>query len=149
MKVMLLQDVKKLGKAGEIVEISDGYAKNFILPKKLGKEATNEVLNEWKLKKGSEANRKLQERQEALATAAELSSKSVVLQVKGGENGRLFGAVTAKDIAEALDQQHGVKIDKKKIQLKEAIKTVGNYEVEIKLHPVASAKIAVKVEANE
>ncbi len=91
MKVMLLEDVKKLGKAGDVVDVSDGYAKNYILPKKLGREANADVLNQWKLKKGSEANRKAQEKQEALELAAKLEQKTVVLQVKGGDNGRLFG----------------------------------------------------------
>ncbi|MBQ4382871.1 MAG: 50S ribosomal protein L9 [Firmicutes bacterium] len=146
MKVMLLEDVKKLGKAGEVVEISDGYAKNFILPKKLGKEANADVLNQWKLKKGSEANRKAQEKQEALALAAKLEEKTVLLKVKGGENGRLFGSVTAQAIADALAQQHGIQIDKKKIQLKDAIKATGSYPVDIKLHPEATAKVTVRVE---
>ncbi len=147
MKVFLLEDVKKLGKAGDIVDISDGYAKNFILPKKLGREATNDVINEWKLKKGAEANRKQQEREEALAQAKEITGKVVTLKVKGGENGRLFGSVTAKDVAEGLKEQYGIQVDKKKIQMKDAIKNEGSYEAEIKLHPVASAKITVKVEA--
>ena len=147
MKVFLLEDVKKLGKAGDIVDISDGYAKNFILPKKLGREATNDVINEWKLKKGAEANRKQQERQEALEQAREITGKVVTLKVKGGENGRLFGSVTAKDVADGLKEQYGIQVDKKKIQMKDAIKNEGSYEAEIKLHPVASAKITVKVEA--
>ncbi len=147
MKVFLLEDVKKLGKVGDIVDISDGYAKNFILPKKLGREATNDVINEWKLKKGAEANRKQQEREEALAQAKEITGKVVTLKVKGGENGRLFGSVTAKDVAEGLKEQYGIQVDKKKIQMKDAIKNEGSYEAEIKPHPVASSKITVKVEA--
>lgn len=145
MKVILLQDVRKLGKAGEIVEVSDGYAKNFILPKKLGAEATQAVMNEWKLKKGAEANRKEQERLKAIEDAKELSGKGIELKVKGGENGKLFGSITSKDVADALDKQYGLKIDKKKIQLKDGIKNAGTYEVEIKLHPAASANVKVKV----
>lgn len=147
MKVMLLEDVKKLGKAGDVVDVSDGYAKNYILPKKLGREANADVLNQWKLKKGSEANRKAQEKQEALELAAKLEQKTVVLQVKGGDNGRLFGSVTAQAIADALNEQHQIQVDKKKIQLKDAIKAAGSYTVDIKLHPAATAKVAVKVEA--
>ncbi|MBQ6239301.1 MAG: 50S ribosomal protein L9 [Firmicutes bacterium] len=147
MKVMLLEDVKKLGKAGDVVDVSDGYAKNYILPKKLGREANADVLNQWKLKKGSEANRKAQEKQEALDLAAKLEQKTVVLQVKGGDNGRLFGSVTAQAIADALNEQHQIQVDKKKIQLKDAIKAAGSYTVDIKLHPAATAKVAVKVEA--
>ena len=147
MKVMLLEDVKKLGKAGDVVDVSDGYAKNYILPKKLGREANADVLNQWKLKKGSEANRKAQEKQEALDLAAKLEQKTVVLQVKGGDNGRLFGSVTAQAIADALNEQHQIQVDKKKIQLKDAIKAAGSYTVDIKLHPAATAKVALKVEA--
>ncbi len=146
MKVLLLQDVKKLGKAGDIVDVSDGYAKNFIMPQKLGREATKEVINEWKLKKGSEANRREQEKQEAIALAAELSKVKVLITVKGGEGGRLFGSVTAKDIADTLEKQTGVKVDKKKIQLKDGIKTAGAYQVEIRLHPAATAKVQVQVD---
>ena len=135
MKILLLQDVKKLGKAGDIVDVSDGYAKNFIMPQKLGKEATKEVLNEWKLKKGSEANRREQEKQAAIAQAEELSKVKIKLQVKGGEGGRLFGSVTAKEV------------DKKKVQLKDGIKNAGAYQVEIKLHPAATAKVSVQVDA--
>ncbi len=146
MKVLLLQDVKKLGKAGDIVDVSDGYAKNFIMPQKLGREATKEVINEWKLKKGSEANRREQEKQEAIALAAELSKVKVLITVKGGEGGRLFGSVTAKDIADTLEKQTGVKVDKKKIQMKDGIKTAGVYQVEIRLHPAATAKVQVQVD---
>ncbi len=146
MKVLLLQDVKKLGKAGDIVDVSDGYAKNFIMPQKLGREATKEVINEWKLKKGSEANRREQEKQEAIALAAELSKVKVLITVKGGEGGRLFGSVTAKDIADTLEKQTGVKVDKKKNQLKDGIKTAGAYQVEIRLHPAATAKVQVQVD---
>lgn len=147
MKILLLQDVKKLGKAGDIVDVSDGYAKNFIMPQKLGKEATKEVLNEWKLKKGSEANRREQEKQAAIAQAEELSKVKIKLQVKGGEGGRLFGSVTAKDVADALEKQAGIKVDKKKVQLKDGIKNADAYQVEIKLHPAATAKVSVQVDA--
>lgn len=146
MKVLLLKDVKKLGKDGDIIEVSDGYAKNYLMPQKLGIEATKEVMNEWKLKKGSEANRKEQEKQAAVEMAARLSKEKVKLEVKGGEGGRLFGSITAKDIADAIEQQIGTKIDKKKIQLKDPIKNAGSYEVEVRLHPAATAKIGVQVE---
>ena len=146
MKVLLLQDVKKLGKDGDIIEVSDGYAKNYLMPQKLGIEATKEVMSEWKLKKGSEANRKEQEKQAAVEMAARLSKEKVKLEVKGGEGGRLFGSITAKDIADAIEQQIGTKIDKKKIQLKDPIKNAGSYEVEVRLHPAATAKIGVQVE---
>lgn len=146
MKIFLLQDVKKLGKAGDIVDVSDGYAKNFIMPQKLGKEATKEIINEWKIKKGAEAKHKEDDRQAAIALAKELSQKKLTLKIKGGENGKLFGSVTAKDIADLLSKDYGLTVDKKKIVLKDAIKTAGIYEVEIKLHPDASAKVSVAVE---
>lgn len=146
MKIFLLQDVKKLGKAGEIVDVSDGYAKNFIMPQKLGKEATKEIINEWKIKKGAEAKHKEDDRQAAIALAKDLSAKSVTLKIKGGDNGKLFGSVTSKDIADAINKEHGLTIDKKKILLKDAIKTAGCYHVDVKLHPEATAKILVTVE---
>jgi len=146
MKVFLLQDVKKLGKAGEIVEVSDGYAKNFILPKKLGKEATKEVMNEWNIKKGAEANRKEMERQAAIDLGKEIQGKSFTMKVKGGGQGRLFGSVTSKDVADALNEQLKINVDKKKVLMKDNIKAVGSYDVEIKLHPEVTAKVKINVE---
>ncbi len=99
MKILLLEDVKKLGKKGEIMEVSDGYAKNYIIPKKLGKEATKEVINEWSIKKESEARKKEREAEEAKALAETLSKTVVVIKTKSGEGGRLFGSITSKDIA--------------------------------------------------
>ena len=149
MKVLLLQDVKKLGKAGDIVEVSDGYAKNFIIPKKLGREATKQVQNEWQQKKGSEANRKEQERLQAIALVAELKDKVVVLKEKAGKDGRLFGSVTAKDLAEAMKAQYGVDIDRKKINLKDPIRAVGNYSVEVKLLAEAVGQMTVQIQPQE
>ena len=149
MKVLLLQDVKKLGKAGDIVEVSDGYAKNFIIPKKLGREATKQVQNEWQQKKGSEANRKEQERLQAIALVAELKDKVVVLKEKAGKDGRLFGSVTAKDLAEAMKTQYGVDIDRKKINLKDPIRAVGNYSVEVKLLAEAVGQMTVQIQPQE
>ena len=146
MKVLLTEDVKKLGKKGEIVEVSDGYAKNFILPKKLGIEATKAVLNEWQVKKGSEEHRKRQEEKQAKAQAAELSGKEVVIRTKAGEGGRLFGSITAKDVADAMEQQLKLKIDKKKIHLPDSIKGIGEYTITVKLHAKASAELRLKVE---
>ena len=149
MKVLLLQDVKKLGKAGDIVEVSDGYAKNFIIPKKLGREATKQVQNEWQQKKGSEANRKEQERLQAIALVAELKDKVVVLKEKAGKDGRLFGSVTAKDLAEAMKAQYGVDINRKKINLKDPIRAVGNYSVEVKLLAEAVGQMTVQIQPQE
>ena len=146
MKILLLQDVKKLGKSGEIVEVSDGYAKNFIIPKKLGREATKQVQNEWAQKKGSEANRKEQERLAAIELVSQLKDKVVVLKEKAGQDGRLFGSVTAKDLSEAMKKQYGVDIDRKKINLKDPIRAVGNYSVEVKLQAEAVGQMIVQIE---
>lgn len=146
MKILLTEDVKKLGKKGEIVNVSDGYAKNFILPQKLGVEANKAVMNEWQTKKGSEENRKRKEEEQAKALAKELTGKEVVIRTKAGEGGRLFGSITSKDVAEVLEQQLSLKVDKKKIQMPENIKGVGEYTVTIKLHAKAAAEIRLKVE---
>lgn len=148
MKVLLTEDVKKLGKKGEIVDVSDGYAKNFILPKKLGIEATKAVLNEWQIKKGSEENRKRKEEEQAKAQAAELSGKEVVIRTKTGEGGRLFGSITSKDVADVIEKQLQLKVDKKKIQVPDSIKGVGEYTIVVKLHAKASAELRLKVESN-
>ncbi|MBR2264467.1 MAG: 50S ribosomal protein L9 [Firmicutes bacterium] len=145
MKILLLEDVKKLGKAGEIVDVSDGYAKNFIIPKKLGREATKDVLNNWKQQKASEANRKKIEKQQAIATVKDLETKVITLKEKAGKDGRLFGSVTAKDLAEALKKQYGLDVDRKKINLKDPIRAVGNYSVEIKLQAEASGNMTVQI----
>lgn len=148
MKILLTEDVKKLGKKGEIVNVSDGYAKNYILPKKLGIEATKSVLNEWQVKKGSEENRKRKEEEQAKAQAAELNGKEIVIRTKAGEGGRLFGSITAKDVAEAMEQQLKLKVDKKKIQVPDSIKGIGEFTVVVKLHPKAAAELRLKVESN-
>lgn len=145
MKILLLQDVKKLGKAGEIVDVSDGYAKNYIIPKKLGREATAQVMNNWKQQKASEANRKEMEKQQAIATVKDLGNKVITLKEKAGQDGRLFGSVTAKDLAEALKTQYGIDVDRKKINLKDPIRAVGNYSVEIKLLAEATGLLTVQI----
>lgn len=146
MKVLLTQNVLKLGKAGEIVEVSDGYGKNYLLPRKLGIEATKTVINEYELKKGSEAVRRERERQEALALQASLKGKAVTITGKAGEGGKLFGSITGKEIAEAVKDQLGLDIDKKKIVLKDAIKAVGNFSATLKLYTEINAELTVKVE---
>ena len=146
MKVLLTEDVKKLGKKGEIVEVSDGYAKNYILPQKLGMEATKAIQNEWQVRKGSEANRKEKEKQEALALAKVLTGKSVTIRTKAGEGGRLFGSITTKEVAELIHQQLGLEVDKKKLTLNAAVKAIGQYTVSIRLHTEATAEILLKVE---
>lgn len=146
MKVILNQDVKGQGKKGDLVEVSDGYARNFLLPRKLAKEASNENLNIMKGQKDSQEYRKKVELEEALATKEKVESVTVKIKAKAGENGKLFGSVTSKEIAEELKMQHHVKIDKKKLVLSDGIKVLGTTEVEIKIYPGVSAKLKVSVE---
>ncbi|MDE6902409.1 MAG: 50S ribosomal protein L9 [Lachnospiraceae bacterium] len=145
MKVILLQDVKSLGKKGEIVNVSDGYARNFVLPKKLGVEANTSNMNDLKLQKAN-ADKVAQEQLEAARElAALLETKEVVLKMKSGEGGRAFGSVSSKEIAAAAMTQCGLELDKKKIQLPEAIKALGVYEVNVKLHTKVTGRLKVKV----
>lgn len=145
MKVILLQDVKALGKKGEIVNVNDGYARNFILPKKLGLEANNKNLNDLRLQKQQE-DRMVQENLEAAKQlAADLSAGKVQLSIKAGEGGRVFGSVSGKEIAAAVKEQLGIDVDKKKIQLKETIKQLGTHNVPVKLHPKVTAELKVVV----
>lgn len=129
MKVILLEDVKSLGKKGQVVEVSDGYGKNFILKKKLGVEATSANMNDLKLQKAQEEKRARQQLEAAQNLAKVLEEKSVVISMKAGEGGRAFGSVSSKEIAAAYQEQCGMEIDKKKIQLPEAIRTFGTHEI--------------------
>ncbi len=145
MKVILLQDEKKLGKKGDIIEVSEGYARNYILPKKIGAEATPKNLNDLKLQKAN-ASRVAQEQIDAAkALAAELENKQVIVKIKAGEGGKAFGSVSSKEISAACREQCGIELDKKKIQLPENLKNFGSYEVSIKLHPQVTGKLTVKV----
>ncbi len=145
MKVILTEDVKSLGKKGEIVEVSDGYARNFILKKKKGLEANSRNLNDLKLKKAND-DRLAQEQYEA---AQELGKKieagKVLMSIKTGEGGKAFGSIASKEIAAEVKQQLGLDIDKKKIQLKDAIKTLGTHNVPVRLHPKVTAELKVIV----
>lgn len=145
MKVILLEDVKTLGKKGQIVNINDGYARNFVLPKKLGVEATPKNLNDLKLQNAN----KEKLAQEALDAAKELAEKleagKVVLSIKTGEGGKAFGSVSSKEIATEVKNQMGYEIDKKKIQIKDAIKTLGTHTVPVKLHAKVTAELKVVV----
>ena len=143
MKVILLQDVKALGKKGEVVNVNDGYARNFILPKKLGVEANGKNLNDLKLQKNNEAKVAQEHLDAAKKLAEELKAGKVVLTMKVGEGGRTFGSVSSKEIAEAVKEQMHLDIDKKKIQLKEQIKTLGTHIVSVKLHPEVTAELTV------
>ena len=147
MKVILLEDVKSLGKKDAIVDINDGYARNFILPKKLGIEATPKNLNDIKLKKANDEKIAA----ENLAAAKEyktlVESKKVVVKIKVGKDGRSFGAVSSKEIAAEAKSQHDLDVDKKKIVLNDSLKAVGVYKVNVKLHPQVVAEMTVSVEA--
>ncbi len=145
MKVILLEDVKALGKKGQVVEVSVGYAKNFILKKKLGLEATGANMNDLKLQKARDEQVAQQQLDAAKEQAALLEEKSVTLSIKAGEGGKAFGSVSSKEIAAAYKEQCNMEIDKKKIQLPESIKTFGMHEVPVKLHPQVTGKLHVKV----
>ena len=143
MKVILLEDVKSLGKKGEIVNVSDGYARNMILPKKLGVEATSKNLNDLKLQKAN-AEKVAQENLEAAqAFAKDLETKEIILTLKVGEGGRTFGSVSAKEISEAAKEQLGLDIDKKKLQLPSPIRNLGVTQVPVKLHPKVTGNLKV------
>ena len=145
MKVILNADVKGKGKKGEIVNVSDGYARNFLFPKNLAKEATAQNLNAAKVAQDAAKHKKLVEKAEALALAEKLSGKTVQLKAKCGEGNRLFGAVTAAEVAEALEQDMGIEVDKKKIALTGGIKELGTYDVAVKVYAEVSATIKVDV----
>ncbi len=146
MEIILLQDVKALGKKGEVVKVNDGYARNFILPKRLGVEANSKNMNDLKLQKANEEKVAAERLAEARALADELKDKEIVLNLKLGDGGKTFGSVSSKEIAEAAKTQLGYNIDKKKIQLKESIKSLGVHNVGIKLHPKVTAELKVKVQ---
>lgn len=146
MKVILLEDVKALGKKGEIVNVNDGYARNFILPKKLGLEANGKNLNDLKLKQANEEKKAKELLEAAQEFARKLEDKSVVIKMKAGEGGRVFGSVSSKEISVAFKEQCGAEIDKKKIQLKDSIKAFGTYDVPVRLHPQVTGTLKVRVE---
>ena len=145
MKVILLEDVKALGKKGEIVNVNDGYARNFILPKKLGLEATGKNLNDLKLQKANEDKKAQAILEEAQELAKKIEAGKVTLAIKVGEGGRTFGSVSSKEIAAEVKKQMDLDIDKKKIQLKDSIKTLGTHEGPVKLHPKVTATLKVAV----
>ena len=145
MKVILLQDVKGKGKKGQMIEVSDGYARNFMLPKKMAIEATTDAVNTMRMNDKATAERIAREKAEALATANKLRELTVTVTAKGGGQGRLFGAVTNAEIAEALAKQ-GIKLDKRKIVISDAIKNVGTYTVTCKLGYEINAPLTVKIE---
>ena len=145
MQVELLEDVKALGKKGEIVKVNDGYARNFILPKKLGIEANAKNLNDLKLQKANEEKLAAERLEQAKELAKKLEAASVTVSIKAGEGGRAFGSVSSKEIAKAISDQLGLEIDKKKLALPEPLKTFGTHAVPVKLHKDVTGKLSVKV----
>ncbi|MBR5474056.1 MAG: 50S ribosomal protein L9 [Lachnospiraceae bacterium] len=145
MEVVLLQDVKALGKKGDKVTVSDGYARNFILPKKLGVEANAANLNNLKLQKANAAKVAQEQLDNAKALAAKIAESPLVMSVKVGEGGKVFGSISTKEIAKAFSDKYGMELDKKKMVLEDPIKTLGTYEVGVKLHKDVLAKLKVQV----
>jgi large subunit ribosomal protein L9 len=147
MKVILLKDVKGLGKEGDLVNSKDGYARNFLFPKNLAVEANEENLKKWEERKKEEAKKIQQEIEAANEMKERLENLTVTLKVKTGSQGRLFGSITALDIANNLKEQHGIDIDKRKIELKENIKSLGEFEAEVKLYQDIVAKLKINAVA--
>ena len=145
MKIVLLEDVKSLGKKGDIAEVSEGYARNFIIPKKKGVEANQENLNTLKLQKANQEKIAKEKLDAAKELAGKLNDASISLTIKGGKDGRTFGSISSKEIEEAIKLQLGLEIDKKKLVIAEPIKTFGNHEVKVKLHKDVTASLKVKV----
>lgn len=148
MKVILLQDVKKVGKKGDVIEASDGYARNFLFPRKLAQEASESNMHILNTKKENERKQKLAELEAAQKLANELKGKEVTIKAKTGESGKLFGAITSKDVAELIKQQYKIDIDKKKIVM-DTIKLAGGYEIDVKLYPEVSTKMKVIIVPQE
>ena len=146
MKLILLEDVKSVGKKGDLINASEGYAKNFLLPKKLAVEATKSNLNDYELKQKADAKRRQEELERAQETAAALKDKVVTIKVKTGGNGKLFGSVTNKEVADAIVEQTKLEIDKKKVSIGDPIKRVGERTAVVKLHPKVSAEVTIKIE---
>ena len=145
MKVILLEDIKGVGKKDQVINSSDGYARNFLFPKKLAVEANNENMSKLKAKQDSNQYKKSQEKEEAQKLAENLKRIMLKLEVKSGENGKIFGSITAKEIADSLKAQYKIDIDKKKIDLKEPIKTIGSFSVSIKLYEGIVGTLKVQV----
>ena len=145
MKIILTQDVKSLGKKGEIVEVNQGYARNFVLPKGLGVEATPKNLNDLKLKNQNDEKIAAENLAAAQKLADELKDKKITVSMKVGEGGKTFGSVSSKEVAEEMKKQLGVEVDKKKIIMKDAVKALGGYNIGIKLHPQVTAELLLDV----
>src|SRR5471030_505888 len=148
MKVILLQDVKKVGNKGDVIEASDGYARNFLFPRKLAQEASDSNMHILNNKKENERKEKLAKLEAAQELARWLKGKEITIKAKVGENGRLFGAITSKDVAELIKEQYKIEIDKKKIVI-DSIKLVGGYDIEVKLYPEVSTKMKIIIVPKE
>jgi large subunit ribosomal protein L9 len=146
-KVVLTSEVKGTGKKGEVINVSEGYARNFLLPKGYAVEATDKNLKELERQKAVLEKKKAEELKKAQNLKKQLDAIVIEVSVKAGEGGRLFGAITAKDIGETIEKKHGLDIDKRKIELKSPIKTLGDHQVTIKLHPEVSAVLKVSITA--
>ena len=149
MKVILLKDIKGTGKKGEVKEVSDGYAKNFLLPKKMAVVADNTNVKELNEKNKSKELKAQKEYEEAVELGKKMEDMSVAIYSKAGEGGRLFGSITSKDIAEQLKKQHGVEVDKRKISLDEPIRVLGSRFVDVKIHQKVTTKIKVDVKEKQ
>lgn len=149
MKVLLLQDVRAQGKKGDVVTVSDGYARNFLFPRKLAAELTPAIMNEIKTKEEAKQHKLAEEKKLAAANAEKLSGITVKIYASSGADSRLYGAITAKEIAEELKKQFDIDIDKRKIELDSAIKAYGTYVLEVKLHPEITGKLSVVVASKE
>lgn len=146
MEVILLEDVKTLGKKGQIVKINDGYARNYVLPKKLGIEATSKNLNDLKLQNQNAEKIAAQKLADAKELAVKIEEKAVIVKIKAGEGGKTFGSVSTKEIAAEFKKQFGFEIDKKKMVLDEPIRTMGSHIIQVKVHKDVTAKLTVKVQ---
>ena len=149
MDVILQKDVKNLGSKGDVVKVAEGHGRNYLIPRGLAIEATDKNMAELKMKKKQQKKREERELQEAQNIARKIDDKRLVLKVKAGEKGRLFGSITTKDIAEKIQSDYGVELDKRKIELAQPIRTLGNYRVEIKIHPGVIATLNVVVEKQD
>ena len=147
MKVILLKDIKGTGKKDQIIEVSDGYGRNYLLPRKLAVEATSEAVNSVERSKSAAKHREDVKKNEAETSARDLKGKTVTVKVRAGENGRLYGSITTQEIADALKAQHGVELDKRKIELDEKVTSVGQTSITLKLYAGVSTKMNLVIEA--
>ena len=145
MKVILLQDVKDIGKKDDIVNVSDGYARNFLFPRKWAMEATDSAVKVVERKREAERRKEAEARAAAEEVAAKLKNKVVVLKVKCGDKGRLYGSVTAQEVADAIKAEYSVDVDKRKVEIKDAVRQLGDYEVNVRLYPNVSSKMILRV----